>query len=129
MREAVAFILVRDGSFLLERRKETKKLDPGMVSIPGGHFEDGEDAEAALRREMMEELSITPIDYEYVSTKVHLSSYDIMIHFFSVTSWVGEIRANEAEELMWVPFERRGELALEADRAALDDYVGSLEKG
>ncbi len=128
MREAVAFILVRDGSFLVERRKETEKLDPGMVNIPGGHIEDGEDAEVALRREMMEELSIVPIDHEYVSTKVHSSTYDIRIPFFSVTSWAGEIRANEAEELMWVPFERRGELALEADLAAIDDYVRSIDK-
>ena len=129
MREAVVFILVRDGSFLVERRKENKQLDPGIVSIPGGHVEDGEDAETALRREMMEELSITPIDHEYVSTKVYSSTHDISIHFFSVTAWVGEIRANEAEELMWIPLERRGELALETDLAAVDDYVRSIEKG
>lgn len=129
IREAVVFILVRGGSFLVERRKENKQLDPGTVSVPGGHVEDGEDAETALRREMMEELSIEPIDHEYVSTKVYSSTYDIRIHFYSVTSWVGEIQANEAEELMWLPFERRGELALDTDLAAVDDYVRSIGKG
>lgn len=129
MREAVGFILVKDGSFLAELRKETKQLDPGTVAIPGGHIEDGEDAETALRREMMEELSIVPIDHGYVSTKVHHSIYDIRIHFFSVTAWAGEIQANEAEELMWIPFENRKELALKADLAAVDDYIGSIGRG
>lgn len=129
MREAVAFILVRNGSFLAERRRETKQLDPGTVAIPGEHIEDGEDAETALRREMIEELSVVTIDHEYLSTKVHSSTYDIRTHFFSVTAWVGEIKDKEAEELMWVPLERRGELALEADLAAVADYIRSIDKG
>ena len=69
------------------------------------------------------------IDHEYLSTKVHSSTYDIRTHFFSVNAWVSEIKAKEAEELMWVPLERRGELALEADLAAVDDYIRSIDKG
>lgn len=123
MREAVAFILVRDGSFLVERRSRTKELDPGTLAIPGGHVEEGEGPEEALRREMVEELRVTPLAYVPVSLQVHESLYPIEIRYYLVTSWEGEMEAWEADELSWLPLMEWGRLDLEADRAAIIDCL------
>jgi mutator protein MutT len=126
MRQAVAFILVRDGEFLAERRSASKVLDPGALAVPGGHVEEGEDLEDALVREMREELSVRPVTWELVSTqvhRVHRAAYDLEIHFFSVGEWRGEIEAGEADELLWMPIRQWGRLDLEADRAAMRDLV------
>ena len=37
-----------------------KVVDPGFIAIPGGHTENEETPEEALRREMREELGIVP---------------------------------------------------------------------
>lgn len=123
MREAVAFILVRDGSFLVERRSHTKELDPGTLAIPGGHVEEGEGPEEALRREMAEELGVVPLVFAPVSVQVHESLYPIEIRYYIVTSWEGEMEAREAEEISWLPLRERGRLDLEADRAAIADCL------
>ena len=47
-----------DGRVLLAQRPEGKKL-AGMWEFPGGKVEDGERPEAALIRELDEELGIT----------------------------------------------------------------------
>ena len=126
MRQAVAFILVRDGTFLAERRSASKVLDPGTLAVPGGHVEVGEDLEDAVRREMMEELSVHPLGMELVSTQVHRAAYTIEIHFFGIPGWEGEIVAGEADELIWIPLEEWELLDLEADRAAIRDYLVSV---
>lgn len=43
----------------LARRADDEAFLPGAFEIPGGHVEPGEDIVAALRREIMEELSMT----------------------------------------------------------------------
>ena len=126
MREAVGFILVREGSFLAERRGAAKTLDPGALAIPGGHVEEGEDRMETLSREMREELGVTPRDATWVSTQVHQALYPIKIHFYHVRSWEGEIEAREADELLWVRLSDWREMDLEADRAALRDLLVTL---
>lgn len=54
---ASAFIY-RDGSLLVCKRSETKEFLPGQFELPGGHVEDGESPQEALKRELEEELGI-----------------------------------------------------------------------
>ncbi len=59
----VAHVLVThpDGRLLLQRRAETKDIQPGRWDTSvGGHFQPGETPEAAARREMVEELGVAP---------------------------------------------------------------------
>lgn len=56
---AVAAVIVRPGAFLAVRRKRTMKRDPGVWEFPGGKIERNETKEAALHREVKEELGIT----------------------------------------------------------------------
>ena len=53
----VAAELVRDGSFLITQRKPTATL-PLLWEFPGGRVEAGETDEAALQRELKENLGI-----------------------------------------------------------------------
>jgi ADP-ribose pyrophosphatase YjhB (NUDIX family) len=50
-------VLVRDGRVLLGRRRDEPSA--GLWDLPGGFLEEGEDALAALRREVLEETGLT----------------------------------------------------------------------
>lgn len=56
-RLAASAVLVRDGSVLLVRRASGSAA--GLWSLPGGHLEPGERAEAAALRELREETGLT----------------------------------------------------------------------
>lgn len=58
---AVAFVYrMIDGQLqvFLPRRASTKKFLPGVYELPGGHIDYGEDIEAGLTREIMEEFGV-----------------------------------------------------------------------
>ena len=55
----VVGIIVEGNKFLVERRRMDKKIDPGIICLPAGHVDSGEELEDALKREMLEELGIT----------------------------------------------------------------------
>ena len=66
---AVARIHVRDaqGRLLLQRRSASKDIAPGLWDTSvGGHLLPGEEAEAAARREMREELGVEAGDLAFV---------------------------------------------------------------
>ncbi|MEZ9543757.1 NUDIX domain-containing protein, partial [Vibrio sp. 10N.286.48.C11] len=65
--ECVSFILINESQVLLEKRSESKETDPGLITIPGGHIEHGENQVQALFRELKEELNVIPTDYMYLS--------------------------------------------------------------
>ena len=124
--ECVAFMLIADHQILVEKRSETKQLLPGAIAIPGGHLEEGESVEAALVRELREELNITPHEFSYVCTLLHQAEELRRIHYFVVERWVGDISALEAESLRWIPLDDLSALDLEIDVLAVERYLAQV---
>jgi len=68
-RYAVAAILLsEEGDYLLQQRDDTPGIwYPNMLGLFGGTMEEGEEASAALRRELAEELEFSPRQLSYFS--------------------------------------------------------------
>jgi len=117
MRVCVGALLFEKGRVLLGLRAAHKSF-AGCWDLPGGHVEAGEKMEAALVRELGEELGVTPTAWRFHSK--HRSG-DIELHVFIVTRWSGspELRNDEHTSLVWHTFEearRLPNLAAEAYR-------------
>jgi 8-oxo-dGTP diphosphatase len=121
--ECIAFILPQDDQVLAEKRKLTKRLVPGAVALPGGHIEAGESPEEALSREMQEEVGLVPMETVYVCTLLHRAQEFRKLHYFAVTRWQGEIIPQEAESLVWIPFNALETLDLDVDQIAVREYL------
>src|SRR5687767_14906938 len=99
--EVAAAVIVRPGEFLLAQRPEGK-VYPGFWEFPGGKIEPGEDAKAALVRELREELGIevreaTP----WITRRYAYTHATVRLHFFRVTAWDGEPRPLEDQAIRW----------------------------
>lgn len=120
-------LLLRDGSVLMARRSPTKRDYAGMWSFPGGHVEKGETFEAALRRELMEEIGVSPTSHSLV-TKLYAGSREaenqVTFHLYTVETWVGEPvnLGEEHSELRWIGFED----AFELPNLALGDAYNTV---
>ncbi|WP_459780401.1 NUDIX domain-containing protein [Photobacterium sp. R1] len=120
--DCVSFMLIRDGEILLEKRKLTKAVDPGLMAIPGGHVEAGETLEEALHREVEEELTVTPVRYFPLCTLYHPTQELQRLHYYVVTDWTGEISAQEAEAVIWTSLQETAPATIAADNIALAEY-------
>jgi len=120
--ETIAFVLIKDEKVLVERRKMSKKMDPGKIVIPGGHVDEGESPKESCIREMNEELTITSNDVKFACTLLHPTNNKIMkVHYFLVNFWEGNICNNEAEELLWIPLNNLSKLSFDVDRVAIKE--------
>jgi len=98
---AAAVILHADGSFLLARRPEGK-VYAGYWEFPGGKIEPGEPADAALARELHEELGIDVRRvYPWVTRVFTYPHATVRLHFFRVLAWHGEPHSREQQEIRW----------------------------
>ena len=101
--ECVSGVLIGDCSVLVEKRRADDDADPGQILLPGGHVEVGESLNAALKREMREELGIRVEKITSIRVRYYTASNGERqrIHYFRVKDWKGKIRSNEAETVHW----------------------------
>lgn len=91
------------GRVLLQQRPEGKHL-AGLWEFPGGKLEPGETPEAALIRELHEELSITvgPDALEPAGFATEpLPGRHLLLLLYVIRSWQGTPVALEADGLTW----------------------------
>lgn len=101
----VAVALVdADGRILLQQRPPGKNL-AGLWEFPGGKIEPGETPEAALIRELAEELGIsvsTACLAPATFASAPLGDRHLLLLLFVCRKWQGTPRAIEASALTWV---------------------------
>ena len=103
MVSAVALI-DRDGRVLLAKRPEGKTM-AGMWEFPGGKIEVGETPEAALIRELEEELGINTAESCLAPISFASHRYDdfhLIMLVFVCRKWEGTPQPREGGELVWV---------------------------
>jgi 8-oxo-dGTP diphosphatase len=102
MLEVAAAVLQRpDGSFLLAQRP-AGKVYAGYWEFPGGKVEPGEQAAAALVRELHEELGIdVQAAYPWLTRVFAYSHATVRLNFFRVTRWQGEPHPKEDQAIAW----------------------------
>lgn len=100
---AVALI-DRDGRVLLAQRPEGKSM-AGLWEFPGGKIEPDETPEAALVRELREELDIETWDSCLAPLTFASHSYDdfhLLMPLFACRKWDGIVKPKEGQNLKWV---------------------------
>lgn len=100
---AVALIDV-EGRVLLAQRPEGKSM-AGLWEFPGGKVEPGETPEAALVRELQEELGINTwssclAPLTFASHSYH--DFHLLMPLFACRKWEGIPQAQEGQQLKWV---------------------------
>ena len=91
------------GRILLARRTEGRDL-AGLWEFPGGKREPGETPEAALARELHEELGIEArIDGHRSTVPQAYPTKRLRLDVRHVTHWTGIPRGREGQALAWVP--------------------------
>ncbi len=93
-----------DGRVLLAQRPEGKSM-AGLWEFPGGKVEAGETPEAALVRELYEELGIETWNSCLAPLTFASHSYDsfhLLMPLFACRKWEGIARPKEGQTLKWV---------------------------
>lgn len=101
---------IREGRLLLGLRSPHRRNRPACWDTIGGHIEPGESSEAALIRELQEEIGITPTGFSHFETIKTTETDGVtpaLWHLFTVTEWTGgepAIGNDEHSEIDWFTF-------------------------
>jgi 8-oxo-dGTP diphosphatase len=109
-------LIDKDGRMLLARRPEGKKM-AGLWEFPGGKVNPGELPEAALVRELKEELGIDVAEQNlapFVFASHAYETFHLLMPVFLCRRWAGKPAAKEGQALAWVPADRLVEYPMPA---------------
>ena len=101
---AAAALINGDGAVLLAQRPQGKSL-AGLWEFPGGKIESGENPEAALCRELAEELGldVDPKDLKPLTFASHAyADFHLLMPLWTAQRWRGEPKGQEGQKLAWV---------------------------
>ncbi len=108
---AACALIDRDGRVLLARRPEGKRM-AGLWEFPGGKLDPGETPEAALIRELKEELGID-ISADCLAPFAFASHpyerFHLLMPLYLCRRWKGIPRAREGQTLTWARPEKLAE--------------------
>ncbi len=93
-----------DGRVLLAQRPEGKPL-AGLWEFPGGKVHPGETPEAALIRELQEELGIDVAESclaPFTFASHRYETFHLLMPLYVCRVWKGQVRALEGQALAWV---------------------------
>ncbi len=123
-----AALIVKDGEVLLGLRTPDRERWPGVWDLIGGHCQENEAPEAALIREVGEEIELTPTSFTHFATIIYFGkdsrspgqpAYRFLVYL--VTEWTGiprNVQLHEHSEIRWFHLTE----ALQLENLALPDY-------
>src|SRR6056297_2121259 len=115
---AAAALIDADDRVLIQRRPPGKPM-AGLWEFPGGKVNEGETPEAALIRELEEELGIEVCETclaPYVFASHAYDDFNLLMPLYFTRRWDGEITSREGQELKWVRAVRLADYSMpEAD--------------
>ena len=101
----VAVVLVDpDGRVLIAKRPEGKAM-AGLWEFPGGKVDPGETPEAALIRELKEELGVDTAESCLAPLTFASHAYDdfhLLMPLYVCRRWKGIVTPQEGQEVTWV---------------------------
>ncbi len=101
---AAVALIDPDGRVLLARRPQGKAM-AGLWEFPGGKVAAGETPEAALIRELAEELGIDVTESclaPFAFASHDYEDFHLLMPLYVCRVWEGRVRAREGQELRWV---------------------------
>ena len=102
--EVVAAIIHKDGAYFATQRGYGEF--EGMWEFPGGKIEPGESTDAALKREIQEELGVDiTIDKFLCTTDYNYPSFHLTMHCYLCSVAYGEIELREHRSARWLTTE------------------------
>jgi len=124
VRVVAGVIQSRSGNRVLIARRPTGKHQGGLWEFPGGKMEPGETPDAALARELAEELAIS-VDRSEPFLVVNHRYPDrlVVLDVWRVLAFSGIAIGNEGQEIAWVPI---GDLAQRPFPAANQRIIAAL---
>ncbi len=126
---AACALVDTDGRVLVAQRPEGKTM-AGLWEFPGGKVDDGERPEAALIRELKEELGIDVSEACLAPLTFASHGYDdfhLLMPLYVCRRWKGEARPRENQTLRWVRPNRLRELAMPpADLPLIPHLIDTL---
>jgi 8-oxo-dGTP diphosphatase len=127
----VACAIIEKNGKVLATQRSAEMVLPLKWEFPGGKIDAGESAEACLKRELIEELSIcVNVNQELPSYKHNYSIFTVTLYPFVCSILAGEITLHEHAACCWLAPE---ELCLldwaAADVPVLNSYIAKLSAG
>ena len=101
---AAVALFDRDGRVLIAQRPESKSM-AGLWEFPGGKVEPGESPDAALIRELQEELGVDTRQSCLAPLTFASHAYDdfhLLMPLYVCRVWKGIPQAKEGQKLAWV---------------------------
>ncbi|MBA3677113.1 MAG: (deoxy)nucleoside triphosphate pyrophosphohydrolase [Sphingosinicella sp.] len=125
----VAAALVDGNSRVLLQQRSPGRQMAGLWEFPGGKVEKGESPEAALIRELREELGID-VDHSRISpatfASADLEGRHLLLLLYICREWRGEPEALDASGLQWVRPQEMHALPMPPPDRPLVDLLGAL---
>lgn len=107
---AVALVDV-DGRVLIAQRPEGKSM-AGLWEFPGGKVDPGETPEAALIRELKEELGIDTAESclaPLTFASHRYETFHLLMPLYACRRWIGTVTPREGQAIKWVRPVRLGD--------------------